>query len=234
MSPSSDPGREGVRSKMAAAALIVPLVMIIVALTSFSMTPLTLMWQGLAGLLALLAAIVAMRIRSRATSLFLMALSLAFSTRYLYWRYTETLPIGEGHGALDLFLAIGLIAAETYAYLILLLGYFQVLWPLSRRPVRLPDDPADWPTVDLYIPTYDEPLNVVRPTILAALEIDWPQDKLRVYVLDDGRRPEFAEFARQAGAYHDDIDFLFVVEAHQTTGSLIATPFFSQWSRGNF
>lgn len=187
---------------MAAAALIVPFAMIIVALTSFSMTPLTLIWQGLAGLLALLAALVAMRIRSRPASLFLMALSLAFSSRYLYWRYAETLPIGEGYNALDLFLAIGLIAAESYAFLILLLGYFQVLWPLSRRPVRLPDDPADWPTVDLYIPTYDEPLNVVRPTILAALEIDWPQDKLRVYVLDDGRRPEFAEFARQAGAYY--------------------------------
>src|ERR1039457_2835508 len=75
----------------------------------------------------------------------------------------------------------------------------QVLWPLRRSPVPLPDDPDDWPAADLLIPTYTEPLSVVRFTALAAMNIDWPADKLHVYILDDGRREEFRAFAEEAG-----------------------------------
>ena len=49
----------------------------------------------------------------------------------------------------------------------------------------------EWPHVDVLIPTYNEPLDVVRYTALGALNIDWPADKLHVYILDDGRRKEF-------------------------------------------
>src|ERR1035438_913708 len=75
----------------------------------------------------------------------------------------------------------------------------QVLWPLRRSPVPLPDDPDDWPAVDLLIPTFSEPLSVVRFTALAAMNIDWPADKLHVSILDDGRREEFRAFAEEAG-----------------------------------
>ena len=37
---------------------------------------------------------------------------------------------------------------------------------------------------------------MVRPTVLAALDMDWPADKLNVYILDDGRRPEFRGLRR--------------------------------------
>ena len=63
----------------------------------------------------------------------------------------------------------------------------------------LPEDPENWPAVDLLIPTYNEPLNVVRYTALAAMNIDWPADKLNVYILDDGKREEFRKFAEDAG-----------------------------------
>ena len=92
-----------------------------------------------------------------------------------------------------------LLLAEGYAFMVLALGYIQMLWPLRRAPVPLPDDPDEWPAVDLLIPTYDEPLSVVRFTALAAMNIDWPADKLNVYILDDGRREEFRAFAEEAG-----------------------------------
>lgn len=57
-----------------------------------------------------------------------------------------------------------------------------------------------WPSVDVFVPTYNEPLDVVRPTVLAALGIDWPSDRMKVYILDDGRRPEFQKFAEECGA----------------------------------
>ena len=80
------------------------------------------------------------------------------------------------------------------------LGYIQTITPLERKPIPLPEDPADWPIVDVYIPTYNEDLSVVRATFLAALTIDWPADKLRVYILDDGRRRAFRDFAESCGA----------------------------------
>ncbi|MGQ0619703.1 MAG: UDP-forming cellulose synthase catalytic subunit [Panacagrimonas sp.] len=171
-------------------------------LFGFASTELTFWWQVANATFAIIVALALFRRPTRLLSIFLMALSVAFSSRYLYWRFTETLPIGEGHSILDLPLAIGLLMAELYAYTILFLGYFQVLWPLHRKPAALPEDDALWPNVDIFIPTYNEPLSVVRPTILAALEMDWPQDKMKVYVLDDGRRPEFAAFAELVGATH--------------------------------
>ena len=164
--------------------------------------PLTLGWQAGTGAAALAVVLLLRRRRGRRISLAMMALSVAFSTRYLYWRVTSSLPIGLEYNSLDLFLALGLLGAELYAFLILVLGYFQVLWPLGRTPVALPEDSANWPTVDIYIPTYNEPLKVVRPTILAALDVDWPADKVRVYVLDDGRREDFREFCEQLGVTH--------------------------------
>ncbi len=38
--------------------------------------------------------------------------------------------------------------------------------------------------------------------MLGALSLDWPADKIKVYILDDGRRPEFKEFAERAGVTH--------------------------------
>ncbi|SUB19154.1 Cellulose synthase catalytic subunit [UDP-forming] [Pantoea agglomerans] len=39
----------------------------------------------------------------------------------------------------------------------------------------------------------------VRDTVLAAQCIDYPRDKIRVYLLDDGKRSEFARFAADVG-----------------------------------
>ena len=53
--------------------------------------------------------------------------------------------------------------------------------------------------VDLLIPTYNEELSVTRGTVYAALGIDWPKDKLRIHLLDDGNRPSFKTFAEEVG-----------------------------------
>ena len=40
---------------------------------------------------------------------------------------------------------------------------------------------------------------MVKPTIYAALAIDYPADKISIHVLDDGRRPEFKAFCEEVG-----------------------------------
>ncbi|CAH2599764.1 Cellulose synthase catalytic subunit [UDP-forming] / Cyclic di-GMP-binding domain [Rhodovastum atsumiense] len=136
------------------------------------------------------------RVAGRPMTLFLMVLSAAMSLRYILWRFTETL---EFTTTLQWLLGAGLATAELYAILVLALGYMQMIWPLERKPVPLPDDPAQWPTVDVYIPTYNEDLSVVRATVLAAMNMDWPREKMQVWILDDGRRRDFRDFAEECG-----------------------------------
>ncbi|CAN5260411.1 UDP-forming cellulose synthase catalytic subunit [soil metagenome] len=162
-------------------------------------TPMTLQQQLILSIGILVAAILVNRTKGKLGTLVLIFLSVIVSSRYMYWRITETMFMDN---LLDLVLGFGLLVAEVYAFVVLLLGYVQTAWPLERKPEPLPEDSSTWPTVDLFIPTYNEALSVVRSTVLASQSIDWPQDKLKIYVLDDGRRPEFREFCEQVGVTH--------------------------------
>src|SRR5580698_2040952 len=136
------------------------------------------------------------RVSGQYATLVMIMLSLVATGRYMFWRLTETTywerPLDAAWGLL-------LVSAEVYSAIVLVLGYFQTAWPLQRKPVPLPASCDLWPTVDVFIPTYNEPLGVVTPTIYAALALDYRADKIAIHVLDDGRRPEFKHFCEQVG-----------------------------------
>ena len=52
----------------------------------------------------------------------------------------------------------------------------------------LPED--EFPKVDVYICRYSEPVEILEATTVAALNMDYPGDKLSIYVCDDGKSPE--------------------------------------------
>ena len=145
----------------------------------------------------LLSALALRQIKARMTLMLLFVISLVVSGRYLWWRCTSTLNTDTGLG---MFLSLALLAAELYAFVVMVLGYFQVCWVLDRKPYPMPKERSLWPHVDVYIPTYNEPLEVIKPTVFAALNLQWPEDKLHVYILDDGSRASFRAFAEQVGA----------------------------------
>jgi cellulose synthase (UDP-forming) len=136
-------------------------------------------------------------------TLTLMLLSVYTTFRYAFWRVMSTAGFVRAQDLrqhrVQLVLMALLLLSECYAFMALLLGYMQMLWPLRRTPVPLPDDTAEWPAVDVLIPTLNEPLDVVRFTALAAANMDWPADRLNVYILDDGHRSDFRQFAEEAG-----------------------------------
>ncbi|WP_428944736.1 UDP-forming cellulose synthase catalytic subunit [Pantoea sp. FN060301] len=152
--------------------------------------------QYIFGLIAIAILFVLGISKSHKTSMVMVFLSALMSTRYIYWRATETLSFNS---EVEAILGIGLFAAEIYVWVILLLGYLQTSWPLKRTIEPMPDDISLWPTVDIYVPSYNESLDVVRDTVLAAQCIDYPRDKIKIYLLDDGKRSEFAVFAADAG-----------------------------------
>jgi cellulose synthase (UDP-forming) len=136
-------------------------------------------------------------------TLMLIVASMLTTCRYAVWRVTQVYDAVSDPSSdlriIELFFMFLLLAAEMYAFSILLLGFIQMIYPLRRPPAPLPEDIEEWPDVDLLIPTYNEPLSVVRSTALASINIDYPSEKLHVYLLDDGRRQEFREFCEKIG-----------------------------------
>ncbi|HHJ19056.1 MAG TPA: UDP-forming cellulose synthase catalytic subunit [Gammaproteobacteria bacterium] len=143
--------------------------------------------------------------KARFRVIVLVSISIIATGRYIFWRLTDSLGWMNSNielTFLDYFFSLGLLAAEMYAWAVLFLGYFQTIWPLKREILPMPEDRSLWPSVDVFIPTYNEPLKVVSATILAAKNIDWPKDRLKVYVLDDGCREEFKKFSDEAGVHY--------------------------------
>ncbi|AKG24627.1 cellulose synthase [Calothrix sp. 336/3] len=123
--------------------------------------------------------------------LFMVWLSLVTTLRYLYYRTSYTLNFDTWLNGTACAL---LFAAELYAILTLVVAYVQTLRIKERQPVDITKIPqSEWFSVDIYIPTYNEDVEIVRKTALAALACDYASGKKQVYILDDGRPERFRE-----------------------------------------
>jgi cellulose synthase (UDP-forming) len=112
--------------------------------------------------------------------------SLLFSIYYLVWRLTSSLNPDA------IVFSLVLWCAEAYGTFQLALFLFTVWEPVWRRPRPAPPG-LD---VDVFITTYNEPLDVLRKTFVAARGIRYPH---RTWVLDDGCRDEVRELTAQLG-----------------------------------
>jgi len=115
-------------------------------------------------------------------SLFII-LALLVSVRYFAWRIFDTLSYT---GFFDFIGTALLFLAELYGFTLFLLDMFLHFSPKSSQVIPLPEDHKTYPTVDIFIPTYDESEDIVLMTVTAATQIRYPKDKLRIYILDDG------------------------------------------------
>lgn len=104
--------------------------------------------------------------------------------RYMYWRATETLP--TQWGVISMVVGLLLFVAEAYSLINTLFGYFINSRPFRRKALPMPEDVSVLPDVDIYIPTYNEAPSILRATVIAATQMDYPAEKLHVYILDDG------------------------------------------------
>jgi len=137
------------------------------------------------------------------------AVVLAVASRYLIWRFTETvrpMEVEQGfafYWVWFLFLVEVLAFSELALFLVAMSRYADRSKEADRLETEFFQRPDDaLPTVDVFIPTYDEPLDVLERTIVGALALDYPKGKLKVYVLDDQRRDWLRSFCEQKGAIH--------------------------------
>ena len=113
--------------------------------------------------------------------------ALLWGLGYLTWRIGWS---AEGAGPVAFAM---LLATEVYGlYALAILTWFSWSRPQTKRPPATPGR-----TVDVYVCTYDEPVEVVMATLAGCRALTYPHT---TYLLDDGRREEMRELAELAGA----------------------------------
>jgi cellulose synthase (UDP-forming) len=112
--------------------------------------------------------------------------TLLYSAYYIVWRWVETI-----HWAAWWF-SIPLALAETYLLLAGALMVFTAWRPRRRTPPPAPSGLS----VDVFITTYDESLEIIRRTAIGAKAIRYPH---KTYILDDGKRDALRELAEELG-----------------------------------
>lgn len=117
----------------------------------------------------------------------LVALTVIAGGVYIGWRWLFSLNFDAW------WIAIPLVVAETYAFIDVCF-FGMTLWRSRTRPA--PEPPVDGLTVDVFITTYNEEVELVRATADAAVRIRYPH---RTHILDDGNRPEMKAMADQLG-----------------------------------
>jgi cellulose synthase/poly-beta-1,6-N-acetylglucosamine synthase-like glycosyltransferase len=76
------------------------------------------------------------------------------------------------------------------------IGFAISIWNLDSNNTEPPSIVGN-PTVDVFIPTYNENIDILTRTISSCIDMNYPH---QTYVLDDGNRPEVKELTEKLGA----------------------------------
>ena len=120
---------------------------------------------------------------------------------YLCWRITCSIPYAYGWIAI-----IGswvLLAVEILGFIESVIHYSGIL-KLREHPLpKIADE--DFPDVDIFISTYNEPPELLRKTIVGCKHMEYPdKSKVHIYLCDDHRRPEMRQLAEELGVHYFD------------------------------
>ena len=119
---------------------------------------------------------------------------------YISWRWLDTLPELEmtGNSLWAYFYFTFETVSVAYA-----LGSVFILFRVSDWTSEADDAQqqlkaqSPYPSVDVFICTYNEPINILEKSVISAKSMDYP--KFNVYVCDDTRRPEIQVYCSQVG-----------------------------------
>jgi len=124
---------------------------------------------------------------------------LALVIRYVLWRCLSTLNLSTpANGTVSLML----LSMEMFGLTASIIQLVLLLRVRDRKPQA---DTLEQtvltqeyqPSVDVFIPTYNEPAFILRRTVIGCQAMHYPRKT--VYLLDDTRRPEIRELAEELG-----------------------------------
>jgi len=151
-------------------------------LNTFFSTPIAF---GISGLALFVIGLLIKQNRGRKLML---TLSLFLYARYMVWRLLYTIPTDD---PASMVLGSVVYLAELYGLCQFCFFTYQSWSPTERTPAPI----TTYPTVDIMVTVVDEPLSILRQTLIGCLAQEYPRDRYTVYVLDDGHRDEVQQLA---------------------------------------
>lgn len=123
-------------------------------------------------------------------------LNMFFTVMYLFWRLFFTIPFE--YGTVSVIAGTALLVVEVLGMVEAFVHYANMY---NVPDYKLPQVPAEClPDVDVFIATYNEPVEVLYKTVLGCTRMDYPdKSRVHIYLCDDGRREAMRELAQKLG-----------------------------------
>jgi cellulose synthase (UDP-forming) len=143
--------------------------------------------------------------RRKAWARFIVALTvLLLGLRYLVWRFFNAFDLDTD---VHFMLRMLSFTVEMCVYSNSLLFILQTALPTDRSSEADKAEKAVLsgeflPSVDIFIPTYNEDVHMLRRTVIGCQAIDYPNKT--IYLLDDTRRPQVRKLAEELGCHYCD------------------------------
>ena len=136
--------------------------------------------------------------RSQPRRALIAAVTGALAVIFILWRLKGLhTAIHNGGGSVWLYVSsvIDILCLLDFMIFILLLSRFRDRRRQAERFATALSmvNQRTLPHVDVWIATYNEEWTILEKVLVGAASLDWPEDRLHVYILDDGRRPWLEE-----------------------------------------
>jgi cellulose synthase (UDP-forming) len=137
--------------------------------------------------------------------LFFIALLFVTGIRYLLWRFQVSImaispTTFEGFWVwLCFFVEIGILFELFMIFMTFLKFKDRSKEADTYEKLLRTMDPSKLPTIDVFIPTYSESLEILERSIHGCLYLDWPTEKINVWILDDGKRDWLHQYCDERG-----------------------------------
>jgi cellulose synthase (UDP-forming) len=136
--------------------------------------------------------------------------------RYLLWRSLSSLNLASPLNGVFSLLLLGMevIAISGGMLQLLLMFTAKNRHREADRYSEAAINGSYQPSVDILIPTYNEPDFILKRTVIGCQALDYPCKE--VYLLDDTKRPEIEQLARELGCHY----FTRLDNSHAKAGNL--------------
>lgn len=130
----------------------------------------------------------------------LILLYVVATTIYIIWRIGWTLP---HNNMISLIFGIILLCAEIGGFVLSLVFYWLFMKTYHRPSVSLKVFDVKYPSIDIFIATYNENEAILKRSISAAKLAQYPQKNLvNIYVCDDGNRDNILNLCKQLNVHY--------------------------------
>lgn len=131
----------------------------------------------------------------------LLFFSIFFTVMYLYWRVHFSIPFDDGWIAVTG--NIILLVVEILGFIESLILYNNLSTMKDHPLPRISED--EYPDVDIFISTYNEPTDLLRRTVNGCTHMIYPdKSKVHIWLCDDNRRPAMRKLAEEMNVGYFD------------------------------